>query len=49
MLLPSTPQTSGAQEIIRPIPKILEELRPFPKAGPRILGLGEGRKEDAES
>lgn len=35
MLSPSTPLTSGAQEIVRPSPKSLEELRPFPKAGPR--------------
>lgn len=35
MLSPSTPLTSGAQEIIRPSPKSSEELRPFTKAGPR--------------
>lgn len=47
MLSPSTPLTSGGQEIIGPSPKSLEELRPFPKAGPRkpsSLGRKKGRR-----
>lgn len=45
MLSPSTSQSSDiTHEVVRPAPKSLEDLRPFPKAGPRKTS-SRGRKK----